>query len=510
MIFQKGETKLPTPTTFMSLLKKLAGETAIYGISSILSRLLNYVILVPFFTNIFLKSEYGIVSEIFTYAGILTIIFTYRMETAFFRFGSREAGIKKAFSTASISIITSTIFFSALLFILVDPLTKWLHFEGNSEYVILTILIIAFDALMAIPFAKLRLENRPIKFAILKIAHIVINIIFIFFFLKICPDLIENGVTQFETFYDPENKIQYVFIANLIASALIALSFLPTYFNIELEFDKVLWKKMIVYALPLIIVGLAAVVNQLIALPMLTNLLPDSVEINRDQTGLYSAAAKLAVLMNLFTQAFNYAAEPFFFRHSERSDSKIIYGQVGQAFALVGSLTFLGIMLYLDVIQFFLGEDFREGLGIVPILLLANLFLGLYYNFSIWYKLTDKTIFGTYISTGGMLITIGLNFWLIPKIGYFGPAWAALVCYGFMSLAGYFTGQKYYPIRYPMLKIFGYIGLAVGLYFFSELLKSFWDENLIKTLVANTGILLIYLGLIYGWEKKTIMALIKT
>lgn len=493
----------------MSLLKKLAGETAIYGISSILSRLLNYVILVPFFTNIFLKGEYGIVSEIFTYAGILTIIFTYRMETAFFRFGSREAGIKKTFSTASISIITTTFFFSILLLLLVNPLTEWLHFEDNSEYVILTILIIAFDALMAIPFAKLRLENRPIKFAILKMAHIVINIIFIFFFLKICPDLIEKGMAGFEVFYNPDNKIQYVFISNLIASALVALAFLPTYLNIKWEFDKTLWRKMIIYAAPLIIVGLAAVINQLIAIPMLTNLLPDSIAENRDQTGLYSAAAKLAVLMNLFTQAFNYAAEPFFFRHAERSDSKIIYGQVGQAFALIGSITFLGIMLYLDIIQFFLGKDFREGLGIVPILLLANLFLGLYYNFSIWYKLTDKTIFGTYISTGGMLITIGLNFLLIPKIGYFGPAWAALACYGFMSLAGYFTGQRFYPIKYPMFKIFTYIGLAVGLYFLSEFLKPFWKGNLVFMMAANTGILLTYLGVVFAWEKEVILTLIK-
>ncbi len=493
----------------MSLLKKLAGETAIYGISSILSRLLNYVILIPFFTRIFLNDEYGIVSEIFTYAGILTILFTYRMETAFFRFGSRADGIEKAFSTAAISLIISTISFSFLLFLLIDPLTYWLHFEGNSEFVVLTILIIAFDAFAAIPFAKLRLENRPIQFAVLKTAHIIINIIFVFFFLKFCPDFIEKGHMGLEFIYNSDNKIQYVFISNLIASALVALAFLPTYLKIKLVFDKALWEKMILYALPLIIVGLAAVINQLIALPMLTNLLPDSVEQNRAQTGLYGATAKLAVLMNLFTQAFNYASEPFFFRHSERSDSKTIYGQVGQAFAMVGSVVFLGIVLYLDIIQFFLGEDFRTGLGIVPILLLANLFLGLYYNFSIWYKLTDRTIYGMYISVGGMLITLGLNFWLIPTIGYFGPAWAALACYGFMSLAGYLTGQYFYPIKYPVLKMLTYIVLALGAYFVSEMLRPVFGGNLVSILGVNTVILLLYLGIIYGLEKKAIMAMLK-
>lgn len=493
----------------MSLLKKLAGETAIYGISSILSRLLNYVILIPFFTRIFGNGEYGIVSEIFTYAGILTILFTYRMETAFFRFGSREAGIEKAFSTAAISLIVSTLSFSLLLFLLIDPLTIWLHFEGNSEFVLLTILMIAFDALAAIPFAKLRLENRPIRFAILKTAHIIINIILVLFFLKICPEMIESGYSGFEFFYDETNKVQYVFIANLIASALIALAFLPTYLNIKLVFDKALWQKMVLYALPLIIVGLAAVINQLIAIPMLTNLLPDSIEQNRVQTGLYGATAKLAVLMNLFTQAFNYAAEPFFFRHSERSDSKIIYGQVGQAFAMIGSLVFLGIVLYLDIIQLFLGEDFRTGLGIVPILLLANLFLGLYYNFSIWYKLTDRTVFGMYISIGGVLITLGLNFWLISSIGYFGPAWAALACYGFMSLAGYLTGQYFYPIKYPVFKIMLYILIAVGAYFLSEMLRPFANDNLIIILAINTLILLSYLGTIYLLERKTIRVMLQ-
>ncbi|RMG85509.1 MAG: polysaccharide biosynthesis protein [Bacteroidetes bacterium] len=493
----------------MSLLKKLAGETAIYGVSSILSRLLNYVILVPFFTRIFLNGEYGIVSEIFTYAGILTILFTYRMETAFFRFGNRKDQQEKAFSTATLSLLCSTILFSGVLLFFVDELTRWFHFDGHPEYVMLTIGIIAFDALTAIPFARLRLQNRPIRFAILKTANILINILSIFFFLKICPEMIERGHENWRIFFDPDNKIQYVFIANLIASGGLVLAFLPEYLRLKLEFDTTLWRQMIVYALPLIVVGIASVVNQLIAIPMLTNLLPGTIEENRVQTGLYGATAKLAVLMNLFTQAFNYAAEPFFFRHSERSDSKIIYAQVGQAFALVGSFVFLGIVLYLDIIQYFLGKNFREGLGIVPILLLANFALGLYYNFSIWYKLTDRTVYGMYISLAGMVITIGLNCLLIPRIGYFGPAWAALACYGFMSLAGYLTGQHFYPIYYPIKKMLGYIGIAIGIYFLSAFFQTYTGENLALRLTINTGLLLVYAGIIFWWEKKTILRMLK-
>ena len=367
----------------MSLLKKLAGETAIYGTSSILSRLLHYVILTPFFTRTFQTGEYGVVSNMYTWAALLMVLFTYRMETAFFRFGSREDEMEKVFSTASISLLGSTAVFVSVMIAFAQPIAGWLHYPDHADYVIWFALIIGFDALAAVPFAKLRLENRPIRFAVIKTLNIIINIIFIFFFLELCPYLIDRGFTGLDVIYNPADRIEYVFISNLIASTVVIFLFLPTYFNIKLRFDRLLWRRMILYALPLVIVGIAAVVNQLIGIPMLIEFLPGSIEENHDQAGIYSAAAKIAVLMNLFTQAFNYAAEPFFFRNAERSDSKYIYAQVGQAFAIVGSLVFLGIMLYLDIIQFFLGKDFRTGLGVVPLLLLAYLFLGLYYNFSI-------------------------------------------------------------------------------------------------------------------------------
>ena len=260
---------------------------------------------------------------------------------------------------------------------------------------------------------------------------------------------------------------------------------------------------MMVYTLPLVVVGIAAVINQLINIPLLKAFLPYDLDTNLAKIGVYSACYKIAILMSLFIQAFNYAAEPFFFRHAKRDDSKAIYAQVGQAFAMVGSLVFLGIMSYIDVIQYFIGADFREGLYVVPILLLAFLFLGLYYNFSIWFKLTDRTRIGAYISVVGAVITISLNIILIPILEYEGSAWAALACYSFMAFASYFIGKKFYPIPYPIGRMLLYVGLAIGAYFLGENLNRMLELNFIATILMNTLILLFYVGIIFLLEKKS-------
>ena len=500
---------MPEIKKALSLLKKLAGETAIYGVSSILSRLLHYVILTPFFTRIFLQGEYGVVSDMYTWAALLLVIFTYRMETAFFRFGSVNDDMERSFSTASISLLVSTVVLAALFVASAQPIANWLKYPDHSEYVIWFAFIIAFDALAAIPFARLRLENKPIRFALIKTLNILINIFFLFFFLEWCPALIDSGWQWLENIYDADNRITYVFISNFIASGVVLLMLSPLYLKIRFRFDKVLWKRMVVYAAPLIIVGIAGVINQLIGIPMIKELASDDLEYNKNLMGIYSAAAKLAVLMNLFTQAFNYAAEPFFFRNAAREDKEIIYAQVGQAFTLVGSLAFLAIMLYLDVIQYFLGADFRGGLGIVPYLLMAYLFLGLYYNFSIWYKLADRTIIGGIIATIGAVITLSLNYILIPQISYFGPAWSAVACYGFMALASYWTGKKYYPIPYPMGRMIIYILSAIGIYAASVGIHMQLELTLIPTLIINTLFLLIWLTGIGVLEKKQLKRILQ-
>jgi O-antigen/teichoic acid export membrane protein len=488
----------------MSLIKKLAGETMIYGVSSILSRLLNYVVMAFYLTRVFETGEYGVVSDMYTYAALLMVIFTYRMETTFFRFASEKDKLPSVFSTTSISLLISTAFFVGVLLFFAQPLADFLKYSDHVDYVQWFVFILAFDALAAIPFARLRLENRPIRFAVIKTLNILVNIFFIFFFLEICPALIARGWDSLNAIYDPENRIAYVFIANFLGSLAVILFLLPQYRKLRFTFDPVLWKKMIRYAMPLVVVGLAAVINQLINVPLLKYYLPYDDTINMQQVGIYTACFKLAILMSLFIQAFNYAAEPFFFRNAQRGDSRKVYAQVGQAFAIVGSLVFLGITLYLDVVKFFIGPSFREALYVVPIVTLAFLFLGLYYNFSIWYKLSDKTIIGAYISVVGAVMTIALNIFLIPVYGYEGSAWASLACYVFMALASYLVGRKYYPIPYPMAKIFTYIGFAVGAYFLSSMLRGILNDRFIYIILVNTAILLTYVFIIYRMEKVAI------
>ncbi|MDX1943214.1 MAG: oligosaccharide flippase family protein [Saprospiraceae bacterium] len=516
----------------MSLIKKLAGETAIYGISSILSRLLNWIILTPYFTRVFAKGEYGIVSDLYTWIALLLVFYTYRMETAFFRYGRQKENFDVTFSTASLSILGTTFIFTTALFLFAQPIATWLKYPEHPEYVFWFIGIVAADALSSIPFARLRLLNRPIRFAALKTLNILINILFVFFFLEACPWLIEGGWTWLKPIYNPENRIAYVFISNFLASAMILLALLPMYFRIKFQqptkdildlasdeatiqskvfFDKELWQKMIFYSLPLVISAIAAVVNQLIGGPMIKYLASDDLNYNLEQAGIFSAASKLAVLMNLFTQAFNYAAEPFFFRHADREDSKQIYAQVANAFAIVGSVVFLGIMLYLDIIQYFLGEDFREGLGILPIMLIANLFLGLYYSMSIWFKLSDNTGIGGYIAIGGSIITLLVNFIFIPNpaVGYFAPAWASLACYGFMLGACYVLGQRYFPIAYPIGRMLIYVLLAIILYALSEWAKINWSGNRIILSLFNTALFVLYLLVLFRMEKNFFRYILK-
>ncbi len=479
----------------MSLLKKLAGETAIYGSSSILSRLLNYFILVPFFTRAFSPGEYGIVSDLYAWTALLMVIYTYRFETTFFRFGSQEGALQRTFSTASLSLLGTTVLFTGLLIALSPGIAQALSYPENPDYVVWFALILAFDTLSAIPFARLRLENRPIRFAILKTLSILINIAFIFFFLKLCPYLLDQGWAWVGKLYDPDRRVAYVFISNLLASGAILLLLSPVYFRIRLVFDGALWRRMFRYAAPLIIAGVAGIINQLVGIPLIKELASDDVDYNLQLVGLYGAAAKLAVLMNLFTQAFNYAAEPFFFKNAAQQEGSVeIYAQIARAFTLVGSFAFLGIMLYLDLIQFFLGREFRSALGVVPLLLLAYLFLGLFYNFSIWYKLADRTVIGGYIAVGGAAITLGLNFLLIPRIGYFGPAWAALACYFFMAAASYWTGQRQYPIPYPVPQLALYVGSAVAAYGLSVVVRPYLGGELGWILGVNSLILLGWVG----------------
>ncbi len=488
-------------------LKKLAGQTIIYGFSTILGRLLHYVLFTIYLTRFLSTKEFGIFSEMYFYVAILITLMAYRMDTALFRFGRKKEKRSIVFSTASASLLLSSGLLTIFFYLNASTIANLLSYPNHSNYIKILSGVIFFDVLSSIAFAKLRIESRPLKFAILKILNILINIIVIFIALEGMPYLIKNGYEWIKPFYWEDQLLDYVFISNIIASFITFLFLLPDFIKSKFVFDKKLWKKMMVYALPLVLVSIAAIINQSIAVTIQKYWLPGNLDENLSSGGVYSAAAKIAVLMNLFTFAFNYAAEPFFFSHAEKSDSKKIYAQVAQAFSMVACVLFLVILLYLDIIQLVIGKDFRGGIKIVPILLVSYLFLGLYYNFSIWYKLTDKTKYGAAIAWGGSLITFFVNFLFLEKYGYIASAWAAFGCYGFMMSLAYYYGQKYYPIAYPIKKISLYILVAIGVYYLSTTINHI--SNIPIKMGVNTLFLLGYIAFIYFLDRDAILKMAK-
>jgi O-antigen/teichoic acid export membrane protein len=481
----------------MSLLRKLAGETAVYGATTVAARLLNYL-LVPIHTRVFAPGEYGIVTDLYAYVGFFVVLFSYRMETAYFRFAGREPlEQRRAFVTATGSILLSSLLFSGLLALNAEPLAIALRYSHQENAVAWMALVLGLDALTAVPFAQLRLRGNAWRFGTARLLNIGTNISASLFFLLVCPALHAAGHPWILAVYDPDLGVGYVFLANFLASIATLVFLLPEFGSwpqlkvFWQDFDSALWQRMMRYSLPLVVVGLAGIVNEVLDRILLKYLLPGDLETRFTGVGVYGACYKLAMLMTILTQAFQYASEPFFFRHAEREDARQLYARVAQAFAAVGALAFAGVMLFLDVFQYFLGGGgYREGLGVVPILLMANLLLGLYYNVSVWYKLTDRTLMGAWIALGGALVTIGLNIWLIPRIGYMGSAWATLACYASMLVATWQIGQRYYPVPYPVARILLYVAGSVAVYLLAQMLGEwmgygFWPKMLLHTLLLG-------------------------
>jgi len=482
-------------------IKKLAGQTVIYGFSSIVGRILNYL-LVPLYTRVFTQGEYGIVNVMYSFVAVAFIILTYGMETTYFRYSELENGRKKVYNTILSSILTSTLVFLVFAIIFAPQIARTIEYPDNSEYIVLFAFILAFDAITAIPFAKLRAQNRPIKFAIIKLVNIGVNITLNLFFLILCPFLLKSSnsaVSEFiQIFFKPEwGLIVYVFISNLAASAITFMLLFKEFKDFNFAFDVSLWKKMMRYSFPLLLTGLAGVMNETFGRLLMKYILPENTA--EQQIGIYSASIKIAFLLNLFVQAFRYAAEPFFFAHEKEKDSKVVYARIMNYFVIATTLIFLGIMLYLNTVILIIGERFREGIVVIPILLMAYLFLGIFYNLAIWYKLTNKTKYGAYIAIGGAVITIVFNILWIPRFGYVGSAWAALLCYGTMMIISYLIGGKHYKVNYQVLKIIGYIGFSIVLVIIS---RSVTIENYILEFLKNTGLLLIYMVLIYFSERN--------
>jgi len=481
-------------------LKKLAGQTAIYGLGTILPRFLNYF-LTPVLTYAFAAAEYGINGELFAYISFLNIIFTYGMETTFFNFYTKNENKEEVYNTALLMLLATSVILGLILIFLAPAIAESLSTPSVTylpQFIIWCVLIIVSDAIMAIPFAKLRSDNNPLKFSVLKIINVVINAGLTVFFVMICKPAYENNETNFfATIYDPRIGIGYCFLSMLIANGITLLLLGKQFASVKLKINKELLTQMLKYTWPLIILGLAGMVNETLDRIILKKLIVDK-DAAQVAQGIYSACYKIAILMTIFIQAFRFAAEPFFFNQAADKNSKKVYALVMKYFVIFCSFLFLGTMMNLEWIKYFVDEEYRAGLNVVPILLLANLCLGVVYNLSIWYKLSSRTGFGATIAIIGAIVTIVINVLFIPKYSYMACAWATLAAYGVMMVVSYFLGQKHFPIKYNIRAIMVFVVMAIGFYAISFSYQSL--DNVILKLILNNLLVLLFAWLFYKLE----------
>lgn len=484
----------------MSLYKNLFKQTAIYGLATVLPRIISFIlnpILVYYLTD---TSEMGKVSVIFSYLVFFNVVMSYGMETAFFRFYNSESNKNKVISTATISMFWSTIAFFVVLSLFRKKLALWS--DINVEYIVFAIWILALDALAIIPFSKIRAEKRPLKYAIIKVSNVLIYVLLNVFFLAFLPKLAANSNSIFlQTIYYSDFQIGYVFISGLLASLATLLFVLPDYFRIKWHFDVMLWKKMMQYGLPILVAGIAFAINE-----HFDKILLDWMHVDMADIGAYSACYKIGMFMVLFRTAYTLGIEPFFFSHSSNENAPQTYATITKYFVIFGSFICLGVIVFADVLKLILvpKETYWSAMNVVPLIVLANFFLGIYTNLSVWYKLIDKTRIGAYISLVGALVTLVLNILLIPILSYMGSAIATIIAYGSMMLISYAMGQKKYPIPYDNKAISTYLGLAVvlsGISFYIPILR--------ETYIFGIASILFFVYFVYRNEKETLLKIIK-
>ena len=481
-------------------IKELFGQTAVYGLGIVLPRLLNYLLLTPFYTRVFAQSEYGVITELYAYVVFLLVVLTYGMETGYFRYASNSENKERVYTTVLASLLVTSTLFLTGIFLGTGSLSQMMGYGNHPEYIRWLGAIVAIDAFTAIPFARIRLYNRAGKYAAIRIAEVSINIVLNLFFLYYCPKHTDSELVNL--LYREDIGVGYVLISNLVASGvklLLLSGELKT--AIRAQFDRALLGTLLKYSYPLLIAGLAGTVNEALDRVLLKHLLPEQVN-PMEQLGIYGANYKLAVLMTLFVQMFKYAAEPFFFSKSKEKNAKELYADVMTFFVCAGLFIFLMVNLYLDYFILFIGKNFREGVHIVPVILMANLIMGIFFNLSIWYKLTNRTFIGAVLVITGALITIGINTMFIPRFGYTASAWAHLICYSVMVIFSYLWSRKHYAIPYKAGKIVVYMGLAVVIYYINKLFLQ--DADSLKEIWA-LFLLVFYVGIIWVGERKTFL-----
>lgn len=451
----------------MAGLKSLAKDTAIYGLSSILGKFLNWCFVFLYINVLRSTSDYGIVTNLYAYMALLLIILTYGMETGFFRFANDKNcdNPLKVYSTTLISIGSTSTLFVVIVALLLSPIATLMGYPNQQECIMMLAIIIAIDAFISIPFAYLRYQKKALRFASLKLINIALNIALNLFFFLLCPYIYERNPEAISWFFSYDKLVYYIFVSNLISSVATLLMLLPQLRGFKYTFDKSLWKNMIHYSLPILILGIAGIMNQTFD-KMFYPYLAANRPAHMEELGIYGAVFKIAIVMVMFTQAFRFAYEPFVFakNKSEGGDAKAMYALTMKWFIVTSLLIFLGVMFYIDIVSFLMPPAYFKGIDIVPVIMAAEVFFGIIFNLSLWYKLTDRTQWGAYLAIFGFIILAIVNIAFVPQYGYAACAWASFACYFAMMVASYFIGQHYYPIKYPLKEIGAYTLLAVILY----------------------------------------------
>lgn len=479
------------------MLRGLVKDTAVYGLSSIIGRFLNWA-LVPLYTRILQNTgEFGIVTNLYAWTALLLIILTYGMETGFFRYVNKEPNPQQVYSTTLISIgFTSTLFVVVSLLFL-NPLSELLSYPEHKDLVTMLILIVASDAFMAIPFAYLRYKKKPWRFAIIKLVFIAVNIGLNLFFLLLAPYLMQKAPHWVDWFYNPSYSVGYIFVSNLIGNIVIFLLLLPYVFTASLHFSAQLLRRMLNYSLPILILGIAGIFNQM-ADKILFPMLYDDVDYARQQLGIYGACFKIAVVMVMFTQAFRYAYEPIIFNKKKGNDGaeRASYALAMKYYIVSALFIYIGVMAYLDIIKVFIGQNYYAGLSVVPIVMWGELMMGVYFNLSLWYKLVDKTWWGGIISLVGCLFTVLIIVFGVPRWGFMACAWASAISNTVMVFICYVLGQRYYRVNYDWKNALFYFSVAaiiVGAIFITD---SYADSLGMVRWVINTLLTLSFIALI--------------
>jgi O-antigen/teichoic acid export membrane protein len=475
-------------------LKKLFKQTFIYGLATVLPRMLSFL-LTPLYVSVLPTDEYGEVSIIFAWFAIFNVLLAYGMETAFFRFYHDAALNRKTVVTTSlISIGSTSIAFMLLAFMFKGAVSTFSDIE--PQFITYAILILVLDALVIIPFSWLRANEKPMRYALVKIANVVINLGLNCFFLMLLPIMAENSPDSIlSSLYRPNFEISYIFISMLIASAITFLLMFRLYLRRPYVFDSAIWSSMMKYAAPVLIAGIAFTINEVFDRIMLEWLLPD--DIAESEIGKYSACYKLTLFMTLFATAFRMGIEPFFFSHSKSENPQKAYAQITNYFVILGSVILLSVVVFADVLKRIIvpNPDYWEAMSVVPIIILASFCLGIYHNLSVWYKVTDRTKIGAYISIIGAILTIVINYVFIPYFGYKASAVATLVAYGTMMALSFYFGHMYYPIPYNFRKIVFYLSISTS---FSILSFYLFDRNLFIGIV----LLLLFFAMVLKLEKE--------